>query len=121
MTWENSAITIATFLPVLGALVIALVPRDKETAVRALGIVFTGAALVVAIAIAVDFDYGAARACSSSWTPAGSRRSPRGTTWASTASACPLYVLTFAALVPVRHLHLALRPEPGQDEGVPRR
>jgi hypothetical protein len=28
--WEQSAITIATFLPLLGAMVIALVPRDKE-------------------------------------------------------------------------------------------
>ncbi|MEX2420401.1 MAG: NADH-quinone oxidoreductase subunit M, partial [Actinomycetota bacterium] len=57
MTWENSAITIATLLPLVGALVIALVPRDREKAVRALGIVFTGAAMVIAIAIAADFDY----------------------------------------------------------------
>ncbi|MGZ8614450.1 MAG: complex I subunit 4 family protein [Actinomycetota bacterium] len=58
MTWENSAITITTLLPIAGALVIALMPRDKERAVRALGIVFTGAALVFAVAIAVGFDYG---------------------------------------------------------------
>ena len=30
MTWENSAITIAVFLPLVGALVIALVPRQLE-------------------------------------------------------------------------------------------
>ena len=58
MTWENSAITITTLLPIAGALVIAVMPRDKERAVRALGIVFTGAALVLAVAIAVGFDYG---------------------------------------------------------------
>ena len=58
MTWENSAITIATLLPVLGAVVILLVPRDRERLVRGLGIVFTGAALVVAAAIALGFHYG---------------------------------------------------------------
>jgi NADH-quinone oxidoreductase subunit M len=58
MTWENSAITIATLLPVLGAVVILLVPRDRERLVRGLGIVFTGAALVVAAAIAIGFHYG---------------------------------------------------------------
>src|SRR5918996_2946384 len=58
MTWENSAITIATLLPIAGALVILLVPRDRERLVRGLGIVFTGAALVVAVALAIGFDYG---------------------------------------------------------------
>ena len=42
MTWENSAITIATFLPIAGALVIALVPREQDRVVRALGIVPVG-------------------------------------------------------------------------------
>ncbi|HJS27926.1 MAG TPA: NADH-quinone oxidoreductase subunit M, partial [Actinomycetota bacterium] len=59
MTWENSAITIAVLLPIVGALVIALVPRQLEKGVRALGIVITGAAMVVAIAIALTFDYAA--------------------------------------------------------------
>ena len=58
MTWENSAITITTLLPIVGALVILAMPRDKERAIRALGIVFTGAALVLAVAITVGFDYG---------------------------------------------------------------
>jgi NADH-quinone oxidoreductase subunit M len=58
MTWENSAITIATFLPALGAFVIALVPTRRERLVRGLGIVFTGAALVVGIAMLFGFDFG---------------------------------------------------------------
>ena len=58
MTWENSAITITTLLPLVGGLVIALMPRDKDRAIRGLGIVITGAALVLAAAIAVGFDYG---------------------------------------------------------------
>ena len=43
MTWENSAITITTLLPIVGALVILLVPRDRDRMVRGLGILFTGA------------------------------------------------------------------------------
>jgi NADH-quinone oxidoreductase subunit M len=58
MTWENSAITITTLLPVVGALLILLVPKDKDRLIRGLGIVVTGAALVFAAAMALGFDYG---------------------------------------------------------------
>jgi NADH-quinone oxidoreductase subunit M len=58
MTWTNSAVTITTLLPILGAVVIMFMPKDKDRAVRGLGIVFTGAALILAIAIAATFDYG---------------------------------------------------------------
>jgi NADH-quinone oxidoreductase subunit M len=58
--WKEWAITVATFLPLVGALVIALVPRERDRLVRGLGIVFTGAALAVAAAIAIAFDYGRA-------------------------------------------------------------
>ncbi len=95
MTWENSAITIATFLPLAGALVIAIVPRRNEKAVRALGIAFTGAALLVAIAMAIDFDYGAAGLqfqLDTSWIPAINARYHVGIDGIS----LPLYVLTFA-------------------------
>src|ERR1700693_5408237 len=58
MTWQNSAITITTLLPIVGALVIVLVPKDKYRLVRGLGVLVTGAALVLAVAIAIGFDYG---------------------------------------------------------------
>ena len=96
MTWENSAITIATLLPVVGALVIALVPRENDKAVRALGIVFTGAALLVALALAIDFDYGGGSGLQfeldASWIPAIDARYHVGIDGIS----LPLYVLTFA-------------------------
>jgi len=96
MTWENSAITIATFLPLVGALVIALVPKEREETVRALGIVFTGAALVVAILIAGGFDYGGRSGLQfeldARWIPAISARYHVGIDGIS----LPLYVLTFA-------------------------
>ena len=56
--WEQSAITIAIFLPALGALVVPFVPRERDELARTLGIVFTGAALVVGLAMLPGFDYG---------------------------------------------------------------
>ena len=53
------AITLAVFLPTVGALVVALVPKEKDRTIRALGIVFTGAALVVGLGILMGFDYNA--------------------------------------------------------------
>src|ERR1041385_2475592 len=56
--WENSAITLAVFLPTAGALVIALVPGRMDRLIRALGILFTGAALVIGIVMLFGFDFG---------------------------------------------------------------
>ncbi len=58
MTWQNSAITITTFMPILGLVVIAMMPKDKDRTVRWLGVLFTGIALALSIAIAIGFDYG---------------------------------------------------------------
>ena len=58
MTWQNSAITITTLLPILGALVIVSMPQSKDTTIRWLGVLFTGAALVLAVAITIGFNYG---------------------------------------------------------------
>src|SRR5437899_7305009 len=57
--WDTSAITLAVFLPAFGAVVIAFVPRAMDRLVRALGILFSGAALVVGIIMLFGFDYGA--------------------------------------------------------------
>ncbi len=94
-TWERSAITVATLLPLAGAVVIALVPRDRDRLVRGLGILFTGAAMVVAIALAIDFDYGAGGGLqfelNTRWIPAISARYHVGIDGIS----LPLWVLTF--------------------------
>ncbi|MFL5738381.1 MAG: NuoM family protein [Actinomycetota bacterium] len=75
MTWDNSAITIATFLPAVGAVVIALVPSRRDRLIRGLGILFTGAALVVGIAMLFGFDFGGGAGAmqfnlTTSWIPA---------------------------------------------------
>ena len=94
MTWESSAITITTLLPIGGALVILLVPKDREALIRGLGIVFTGAALVLATAIAIGFDYGTEGlqyVLDVNWISAIGARYHVGIDGIS----MPLYVLTF--------------------------
>jgi NADH-quinone oxidoreductase subunit M len=95
MSWEESAITITTLLPVVGALVILFIPEDKDRLTRGLGIGVTGAALVLAIAIAIGFDYGhdgLQYTLDVSWIPAIGARYHVGIDGIS----MPLYVLTFA-------------------------
>ena len=95
MNWQNSAITITTLLPLLGALVIVLVPKDKDRLVRGLGIFFTGAALVLAVAIAIGFNYSQGATlqftANTSWISAIGARYHVGIDGIS----MPLYVLTF--------------------------
>jgi NADH-quinone oxidoreductase subunit M len=117
MTWENSAITIATLLPLAGALVIAIVPRENEKAVRALGIVFTGAALLVALAIAIDFDYGGGTGLQfeldTAWIPAIGARYHVGIDGIS----LPLYVLTFVLSFLCAIYTWRFVPKPGKTKG----
>ncbi len=55
--WEQSAVSIAVFLPVVGAVALAVVPTKDERTLRTIAVVFTGAALAVGIAILFGFDY----------------------------------------------------------------
>jgi NADH-quinone oxidoreductase subunit M len=59
--WDQSAITLAVFLPAAGALLIAVMPSAQDRAIRTLAIVASGAALVVGIAMLFGFDYGGGR------------------------------------------------------------
>jgi NADH-quinone oxidoreductase subunit M len=93
--WEESAITITTLLPIAGALVIVFVPKERDRLIRGLGIAVTGAALVLAIVIAIGFDYGHGElqyVLDVSWIEAiGARYHV-----AIDGISMPLYVLTFA-------------------------
>jgi NADH-quinone oxidoreductase subunit M len=111
--WDKSAITITTLLPIAGAVVIIFVPKEKDRLVRALGILVTGAALILAIAIAVGFDYakpGLQYVLDVSWIPVIGARYHVGIDGIS----MPLYVLTFflsflCAIYTWRYV-----PEPGR-------
>ena len=60
MDWfDDWAITLGVFLPTAGALVVTLVPSDRDRLIRGLGILFTGLALVVGIVMLFRFDFGA--------------------------------------------------------------
>jgi NADH-quinone oxidoreductase subunit M len=111
--WERSAITVTTLLPVAGALVIIMVPKEKDRLVRALGILFTGVAFALAIAIAIGFDYGK-----------GGLQYVLDTSWISVIGAryhvgidgisLPLYVLTFALSFLCAIYTWRYVPEPGR-------
>ena len=94
MTWQNSAITITTLLPVVGALVIMLVPKEQDRLIRGLAIVVSAIALVLAAAIAIGFDYGTSGLqyeLNVKWIEAIGARYHVGIDGIS----MPLYVLTF--------------------------
>ena len=113
MTWQNSAITVTTMMPILGALVILMVPKEKERLVRGLGILFTGVALVLAIAIAVGFDYGRdglQYQLNVSWITAIGARYHVGIDGIS----LPLYVLTFLLSFLCAIYTWRFVPEPGR-------
>jgi NADH-quinone oxidoreductase subunit M len=59
MTWDNSALTLMLAIPAVGAVLVALVPSSRDRAARVLGVLFSGAALAVGIALLFGFDYGA--------------------------------------------------------------
>ena len=56
--WDKTAITLAVFLPAFGAIVIAFIPSGMDRLVRGLGMLFSGAALLVGIVMLFGFDFG---------------------------------------------------------------
>src|SRR4249919_2291396 len=94
MTWQNSAITITTMLPIVGALGILLVPKEKDGLIRGLGVAVTAACLVLSIAIAATYRYGVGGLqfqLNTRWIPViGARYHV-----AIDGISLPLYVLTF--------------------------
>ena len=118
MTWQNSAITITTLLPIVGALGVLLVPRGEDRLVKGIGIAITGVCLALAIAIAATYHYSATCAAppclqfvlNVQWIPVIGARYHVGIDGIS----MPLYVLTFllgflCAIYTGRYV-----PEPGR-------
>src|SRR6516164_1682181 len=58
-SWFDSwALTLVVFLPALGAVIIMLLPRAEETAIKAVSLLTTLATFGVMIAVLARFDYG---------------------------------------------------------------
>src|SRR3954453_4422930 len=117
-TWQQWAITITTFLPIAGAIVVLLVPSSKDKMIRGLGVVTTAIALACAVAIAIGFDYGNSAQLqfvkNVAWIPVIGARYHVGIDGIS----MPLFVLTYllgllCAIYTVRYV-----PQPGRTKAV---
>ena len=61
MEWVDTwGVSLATFLPALGAIVLLFVPPVWERAIKLVGTIFAGLALVAGILVLARFDYGRA-------------------------------------------------------------
>src|SRR4029450_4194175 len=74
MAWfDDSALTLAVFLPLLGAVAVAVLPRGRDGLIKGTARGFTGRALLVGVGMLARVEYGpaAARRCgvSRSWIP----------------------------------------------------
>ena len=59
MDWfDDWALTLAVFIPLVGMAIVMFVPRAQETAVKVVALVASLATLAVGIGILADFDYG---------------------------------------------------------------
>ncbi|HKX25606.1 MAG TPA: NADH-quinone oxidoreductase subunit M, partial [Actinomycetota bacterium] len=58
MTFDDWAVSLAVFLPLVGAGVIALMPGGRDRLIRGLGILFTAVPLFIGILILIGFDFG---------------------------------------------------------------
>jgi NADH-quinone oxidoreductase subunit M len=117
MTWEETAITLAVFLPALGAVVIAFLPKSRDRLIRAMGILFSGAALVVGIVMLFGFDYGARDGlqfeADASWISAIQARYHVGVDGIS----LPLFELTLLLSFLCAVYTWRFLPEPGRPKG----
>ena len=57
-TDQNWLLTVGTFLPLVGVLVLMLWPKDDEAGIKMAGIVTAGATMLVGIYTLIQFDYG---------------------------------------------------------------
>src|SRR5687768_12387100 len=61
MEWVDTwGLSLATFLPALGAIVLIFLPAAQEQTIKLTGTIFAGLALIAGILVAARFDYGAA-------------------------------------------------------------
>jgi NADH-quinone oxidoreductase subunit M len=60
MEWfdHGRGVSLATFLPALGAIVLLFIPSEREDLVKWVGTVFAGLALIAGIALIFRFDFG---------------------------------------------------------------
>jgi NADH-quinone oxidoreductase subunit M len=71
--FDDSALTLAVFLPLLGAVAVAVLPRERDGLVRGTALGFSALALLAGVGMLARFDYGAGAAMqfevARSWIP----------------------------------------------------
>ena len=60
--FDEWALTLAVFLPLVGMALVLLIPRGQETAVKAVALITSLVTLGVGVGILTQFNYGKARA-----------------------------------------------------------
>ena len=89
MDWfDNWALTLAVFIPIVGMVIVLLIPKAEENLIKVVALLATLLTGAVGIGILANFNLDDRPACSSRPTSAGSTSSTAGTTSASTASRC---------------------------------
>jgi NADH-quinone oxidoreductase subunit M len=58
LTDQNWLLTVGTFLPMLGVLVMMFIPRSEEATHKLIGVVTAGATLAIGVVTLFAFDYG---------------------------------------------------------------
>ena len=59
MEWvDNWGVSLATFLPAVGAIVLLFLPSAQDRLIKAIGTVFAGLALIAGFLVMARFDYG---------------------------------------------------------------
>ena len=59
MSWEESALTITVFLPLVGAAFIALIPSDREESARPAALIVSVIAFALSLIVLAGYDFGA--------------------------------------------------------------
>ncbi|MCC7075913.1 MAG: NADH-quinone oxidoreductase subunit M [Acidimicrobiia bacterium] len=99
MEWfEDSALTIATFVPIVGAIIMLVIPKDKEDQLKATALILTLISLAVGIGILFQYDYSRAGLqfeVDASWISAINARYHVGIDGIS----LPLYMMTLGITV----------------------
>ena len=120
MKWSEWALSLAVFLPAVGAVIVMLIPRAYEELIKWITLLTTLATFGVVIGILSDFDYDHTRALqfqiNNSWIDVINSRYHLGVDGIS----LPLLALSAFITVLVRHLLVEPLPGPVQPEGVPR-
>ncbi len=59
MSWEQSALTITVFLPLVGAVIIALIPSEREENARPVALIVSAIAFALSLIVLAGYDFGA--------------------------------------------------------------